>query len=228
MELRHPILLLMSMLSLSPAPFPASGQPQGATVAQVEPLYGPTFGPIAVVTFEWRQPGLSDHSIEPTGTSRGLGEWPSPSALPPALYARRGGLSPDLFRNDYWDGLPSVQHPGLGLTALPIHDAGKWTIGLLANQPAPGSAGQANYLSRFVDPFVSYTTSDALTVMLTTEPACNASGQGLSLPLNLIFARPIVSGSSMSIGAGFCYWNNSVDAGSNGIGFHIGATIRFP
>jgi hypothetical protein len=62
---------------------------------------------------------------------------------------------------------------------------------------------------------------------MTSVSGCGMAGRNLSLPVNLIIARPLASSSPVSIGAGVCYWNSSTDAGTNGVAIRFGASIPF-
>ena len=222
---RHFIPALTSILFVLQASWPALAQAQSDSAIHDMPRYGMSFGPVTLLLFEGQPYGVPPPGKQPD-VSRGLVEWQSRS-LPPALYPHREELLPGIIADSLWDSLPSLHRPGLGLAGRPITDHGRWIVGLLANQPPPSMSGQADYLSRFVDPFASYTTSDSWTVMMTTVSACGLAGANPSLPVNLILARQAVHDSSMSIGGSVCYWNNSTDAGTNGVGIRVGATIPF-
>jgi hypothetical protein len=149
---RHFFPLLTAMLLMMQASLPGEARAQGHSTLLEGPRYGIGFGAVTVLLFEG-QPESFFFPAERPESSRGLVAWQTRS-LPPALYPHREEPLTDLLADSFRDGSPALHRPGLGLAGRSIGGGGRWTVGLFANQSAPSAAGQADYLSRFVDPFV--------------------------------------------------------------------------
>jgi hypothetical protein len=112
-----------------------------------------------------------------------------------------------------------------------LKQAGPWTYGALANHiwSVAGSNSRADINATFVQPFVSYTTPDAVTYTLNTESTYDWEARQWSVPLNAVVSKVTKLGDQLvSFGGGARYWADSPDAGAKGFGLRVVVTLLFP
>lgn len=121
----------------------------------------------------------------------------------------------------------------LGPTAVVLKQAGPWTFGALANHAwsvggsTRGGAGNVNV--SFLQPFVSYTTTDAWTFTLNSETTYDWANDKLTVPVNAIISKLIkVGGQPVSLFIGGRYNAISPQSGPKGVGLRAGVTFLFP
>ncbi len=96
--------------------------------------------------------------------------------------------------------LPSTTEPTLGTekwsagpTVVALKQAGPWTYGALWNQvwSLAGNSSRVDVNQMFVQPFVAYTTTRAMTITLQSESVGNfkADGKQWTVPINLLFSK---------------------------------------
>ena len=96
--------------------------------------------------------------------------------------------------------LPSTTEPTLGTekwsagpTIVALKQAGPWTVGALWNQlwSFSGNTSRQDVNQMFVQPFLAYTTNNALTITVQSESVANfkADTDRWTVPINLLFSR---------------------------------------
>jgi len=154
---------------------------------------------------------LSPARPGPKGVIWGVG----PVALVPTATAQLSGL----------------QQWGLGPTGVALVQRGHWTVGTLANHlwSVANNGSNANLNATFVQPFVSYTTSNAWTFSLNTETSYDWEADQWAVPINFSVGKVTKLGNQLvSLGAGVRYWVDGPDSGPHGWGVRAVATLLFP
>ena len=114
-------------------------------------------------------------------------------------------LSPNTGGSFTWGAgpvmsLPSTTQPTLGTekwsagpTIVVLKQAGPWTVGALWNQlwSFSGNTSREDVNQMFVQPFLAYTTTKALTITVQSESVGNfkADTDQWTVPINLLFSR---------------------------------------
>lgn len=92
-----------------------------------------------------------------------------------------------------------------------------------------GDSGRANISATFLQPFLSYTTTDAWTFSLNTESTYNWETSDWSVPVNVGVAKLVVTDKQpISLSVGLRYWAESPTNGPEGFGARAGVTFLFP
>ncbi len=177
---------------------------------------------------------------------------PSPAAPPPQIGTTWGlgdtvqsfFLSPKAPTSSgiIWGGGPVFLYPtatsdilgahrwGAGPTAVALKQQGPWTYGVLANHiwsfAESGRGPDVN--STFIQPFIGYTTSTALTTTLNSESTYNWLSRRWIIPINLIFSQVVkIGGQPISFQVGPRYYVATTDQGARwGLRFNV--TLLFP
>jgi len=154
---------------------------------------------------------LSPAKPGPGGVIWGVG----PVALLPTATGQLSGI-------DQW---------GLGPTGVALVQRGHWTVGALANHlwSVANNGSNANVNATFLQPFLSYTTTNAWTFSLNTESTYDWAANQWAVPLNLVVTKVTKLGNQLiSLGAGVRYWVDGPDNGPHGWGGRVVATLLFP
>lgn len=121
---------------------------------------------------------------------------------------------------------------GLGPTFVVLKQFGPWTTGALANHlwSVAGDRGRAGVSQTFVQPFLSYTTSSALTFSLSSETTYNwkADDEPWTVPINLQLSKLLtLGGKPISVGAGVRYYPEAPSGGPDW-GLRLQMVLLFP
>jgi len=130
--------------------------------------------------------------------------------------------SDDLLTTDKW---------GAGPTAVILKQTGPWTYGGLTNHiwSFAGEDDRADVNATFLQPFLTYTTKNAVSTTLLTESTYNWDSAEWSVPLILVLNKVTkVGGQMLSFGGGVRYWAQSPDNGPEGWGGRLVFTLMFP
>lgn len=130
--------------------------------------------------------------------------------------------SNDLLTADKW---------GAGPTAVVLKQDGQWTYGALANQiwSFAGNGNRADVSAAFVQPFLTYTTHTATSLIVNTESLYDWNDRQWSVPINAGVTQVLRLGDQLLSVGGFArYWADSPDHGPHGWGFRITVTLLFP
>ena len=130
--------------------------------------------------------------------------------------------SDDLLTTDKW---------GLGPTAVALKQIGPWTYGGLVNHiwSVAGPDARADVNQTFLNPFVSYTTKDAVSLSAGTESTYDWESDQWSVPFSVSASKVIsVAGQLISVAAGGRYYAESTEGGPEGFGGRLALTFLFP
>lgn len=108
---------------------------------------------------------------------------------------------------------------GVGPTAVALAQRRPWTVGGLANHiwSFAGDSSRADVNSTFVQPFLTYTTPNAVSYALTSETTYNWATDAWSVPINFNVTKVKKIGEQLvSIGGGVGYWLKSPASGPEG------------
>ncbi len=190
-----------------------------------------------IIPIVWDQNDISP--LGPSGHQSGLGDslqsfWLSPSQPKPT-----GSLG-----NLVWGVGPAIALPtgnsdpllgsgkwSLGPTAIGLFIKGGLVYGALVNHvwDVAGKSGRADVSSTFIQPFVPYTTPQAITFSVNTESTYNWETDTWSIPLNFQISKLTSIGQQkVSFQAGLRYWADSPTGGPDGLGYRFNVTFLFP
>jgi hypothetical protein len=96
------------------------------------------------------------------------------------------GVGPVFLIPTATDDLLGTEKFGIGPTAVALTQTHGWTIGILANHiwSVAGADDRADVSSTFLQPFISYTTRDAVSFTLNTESSYDWEGKQWTVPIN--------------------------------------------
>jgi hypothetical protein len=120
---------------------------------------------------------------------------------------------------------------GLGPTGVVLRQDGPWTLGFLGNHiwSVAGSGNRPDINQTFLQPFVAYTTHDAVSFSLNTESTYNWKTEEWEVPINGLVTKVTRIGSQLvSIGGGVRWWADSSPGGPEGFGVRLQFTLLYP
>jgi len=129
------------------------------------------------------------------------------------------------------DELLTADKWGAGPTGVVLKQEGPWTVGMLANHvwSFAGDSDRADIDATFMQPFLSYTTPEALSLGLNTESTYDWENEQWSVPINATATKVMKFGNQLvSVGGGVRYWVDSPKNGVKGWGFRLQFTLLFP
>ncbi len=117
---------------------------------------------------------------------------------------------------------------GAGLTAVALKQQGPWTYGGLTNH-IWDVGGDTDINQTFLQPFLSYTTSNAWTFTLNTESTYDWEAEQWSVPVNAVATKVVKVGDQLvSVGGGVRYWAEGSDSAPDGCAARLVVTLLFP
>ena len=154
-------------------------------------------------------------------------------------------LSPEVTSADAWAwgaglivSLPTaskdefgVDHYTAGPTAIAVKETGPWVYGGLVSysHSIERDDGDPKVDAFFVQPFVDYTTDNAVLYELTTEASFDREEDEWSIPLEFTVNKFFEVGNMvMAVGGGLRYWIESPDSGPEGWGVNISVYFFLP
>ena len=120
------------------------------------------------------------------------------------------------------------QQTGAGVTGVVLNRDGPWTYGLLAYQSwsLGGNPTFGTQNNLYGQPFVAYTTKNAVTVTANMEAQYNYDARRTSNPLYVGVSKLMVfDGTPISFGAGPMYYVSNTPGGPSGWGARATATL---
>jgi len=141
------------------------------------------------------------------------------------------GLGPVFLFPSGSDDLLTADKWGAGPTGVALIQRGPWTFGALANQiwSYAGEDERADVNATFLQPFVSYTTSEGVSITGLTESTYNWDSEQWSVPLGLVLTKVTrIGNQALSFGGGIRYWAESPDSGPEGWAGRLVLTFMFP
>lgn len=127
--------------------------------------------------------------------------------------------------------LSGIHQWGLGPTGVALVQRGHWTLGALANHlwSVANNGTNAGVNATLVQPFLSYTTTNAWTFSLNSESTYDWAADQWAVPLNLVVSKVTKVGNQLlSVGAGVRYWADGPPSGPHGWGGRLVVTLLFP
>lgn len=120
---------------------------------------------------------------------------------------------------------------GLGPTAVILKQNEGWTFGALANHiwavENHGDVEDVN--STFLQPFVSYTYPNSLTISFNSEATYDWNTEKSTIPVNLMATKIVkLNDQLISVGGGVKYWAQDTDASPKDFGVRLIASFIFP
>jgi hypothetical protein len=181
-------------------------------------------------------PVIYQSDIVGTGSQGGLGDITQSLFFSPKEPTKGGviwGAGPALL-------LPSATRDELGTekwaagpTVVMLKQTHGWTYGLLANHlwSYAGNDDRADVNATFLQPFLSFTTKQAMTFSLNTEATYNwdADHDQWSIPVNFAVSQLMRIGKQpVQLQGGLGYWADSPQNGAEGFRFRFAVTLLFP
>lgn len=180
-------------------------------------------------------PVMSQDDIFPgSGSQTGIGDIVQSLFLSPSLATDSGwiwGAGPVFLFPSGSDDLLTADKWGAGPTGVVLKQTGPWTYGGLANHvwSFAGEDERADVNATFLQPFLTYTTKNAVSTTLLTESTYNWDSEEWSVPLILVVNKVTkIGGQMFSFGGGVRYWVESPDNGPEGWGGRLVFTLMFP
>jgi len=143
------------------------------------------------------------------------------------------GAGPALLIPTGSDELLSSEQWAAGPTIVALKQANGWTHGILANHlwglegSPPDDKDKVN--QTFLQPFLSYTTSQLTTYGVNSESSYNWRSSEWSVPINITVTQLMkIGGHPITVQAGPRYWADSARNGPEGWGFRAAITFLFP
>lgn len=154
-------------------------------------------------------------------------------------------LSPEIASEDAWAwgvgaivSLPTaskdefgVDHFAAGPTAIAVKETGPWVFGGLVSysRSIDRGDGDPKVDAFFVQPFVDYTTDNAVLFEPTTEATFDREEDEWSIPLEFTANKFFEVGNYvMAVGGGPRYWIESPDSGPEGWGVNFSVYFFLP
>jgi hypothetical protein len=203
----------------------------------VQPVIPFTLNPDWNVISRTVLPTIAQWDLAPgLGRQFGLGDTVQSLFMSPTTPGPSGiiwGIGPVALLPTATDDLLGAGRWGTGPTAVLLKQTGPWTIGALGNHiwsVGGGTRGGTDTISTtFMQPFISYTTTDAWTFSLNSESTYDWANEKLTVPVNAVVAKLIKVGEQpVSLSVGLRYYVLSPDAGPKGLGVRAGITLLFP
>lgn len=141
------------------------------------------------------------------------------------------GVGPVLLLPTGTDTLLSTRKWGAGPSVLVLNQSGPWTVGLLANQiwSYAGNDSRADFNQMLVNPFVTYTTPTAFTVVAQADIIRDWEGKRWTVPATLNASQVTMIGSQLvQIGGALRYYVASNDQSPKGFAARFTVTLLFP
>jgi hypothetical protein len=175
-----------------------------------------------------------DDIFSNAGKQSGLGDVVQSVFFSPKQATESGwiwGAGPVITLPTATDDLLGTDKWGLGTTVVGLKQNGAWTYGALANHiwSVAGNDNRQDVSATFIQPFLSYTTKEAVTFALNTETTYDWESKQWTVPINVSASKVTRVGNQLiSIGGGIRYWAESTKAGPEGLGVRLLFTLLLP
>ena len=121
--------------------------------------------------------------------------------------------------------------PDAGPTAVVLKQSGPWTYGVLANHlwSFAGDNDREHINQTYFDQWIAYTTKDAYTYSIESEPTYTWNNNDWGVPVILMASKVTKLDSQiLSIGVGAKYWADKSDNEPKGLGFVFNIILLLP
>ena len=126
----------------------------------------------------------------------------------------------DRFGADDW---------AVGPTAVALKQAGPWTFGALGNHLWDVGGSDADINATFLQPFLSYTTPEAVSYTINSESTYDWENEEWSVPINFQITKLVTIGNQpISIGGGIRYWADAPSGAADDFGARLIVVYLFP
>lgn len=141
------------------------------------------------------------------------------------------GVGPALLLPTGTDDLLSTRKWGAGPSVLVLNQSGPWTVGLLANHiwSYAGNSARADVNATLVNPFVTYTTPTAFTVVVQADINRDWEGKRWTVPATLNVSQVTRIGNQLvQIGGALRYYVASNEFSAKGVAARFTIALLFP
>jgi hypothetical protein len=141
------------------------------------------------------------------------------------------GVGPALLVPTGTDDLLSTRKWGAGPSVLLLNQSGPWTVGLLANHiwSYAGNSARADVNATLVNPFVTYTTPTAFTVVVQADINRDWEGKRWTVPATLNASQVTKIGNQLvQIGGALRYYVASNEFSAKGFAARFTIALLFP
>lgn len=181
-------------------------------------------------------PVIYQSDVAGNDSQAGLGDFLQSLFLSPKEPTKGGliwGVGPALLLPTATDDRLGSEKWAAGPTVVALKQSNGWTYGVLANHlwDYAGNDDRADLNATYVQPFVSFTTKQAMTLTLNTETTYNwdADDDRWSVPINFTVSQLIKVGKQpVSLTGGLGYWAEAPANGPEGWRFRFAVTLLFP
>lgn len=179
-------------------------------------------------------PLISQTDIVPGESQSGMGDIVQSVFFSPKAPTQSGwiwGAGPVALLPTGTDNALTADKWGVGPTAVALKQEGGWTYGGLTNHISSfaGDDDRADISATFVQPFVSYTTPEAVTYNLNTESTYDWKSNQWSVPVIATVSKVTTVGTQLlSFGGGVRYWAESSAGSPEDWGFRVFVTLLYP
>ncbi|WP_235937485.1 transporter [Marinobacter caseinilyticus] len=179
-------------------------------------------------------PLIAQDDIVPGDSQSGLGDVVQSVFFSPKAPTSSGwiwGVGPVALLPTGTDDALTADKWGAGPTAVALKQDGGWTYGGLVNHISSfaGDDDRADISASFLQPFVSFTTPEAVTYSLNTESTYDWKGSQWSVPVNATLSKVTKVGTQLiSVGGGVRYWAKSADGSPDDWGLRAFITLLYP
>jgi hypothetical protein len=192
-----------------------------------------------IIPIVWDQNNISPFG--PSGSQSGFGDisesvWFSPSQSTPVGSLGNftwGAGAVALLPTGNADPLLGTGKWGFGPTAIGLFVKGGWTYGALTNHiwDVAGKSNRADVSLTLVQPWIAYTTKNAVTLALEAESTYDWTTNEWSVPINATLSKLMTIGKqAVSFEVGLRYWADN-PAGAprpDDLGYRFNVTFLFP
>ena len=172
-----------------------------------------------------------DGGLPGSGSETGLGDTVQSFFLSPKKPSAGGwiwGAGPVFLLPTLTDNSLGLGEWGAGVTGVALKQQGPWTYGGLTNH-IWDIDGDTDINQTFLQPFISYTNSNAWTFTINTESTYDWENKQWSVPINSVVTKVTQLGDQLiSVGGGIRYSADGPDSGPEGWGVRLVATLLFP
>ncbi len=168
------------------------------------------------------------------GSQSGIGDVVQSVFFSPKLPTANGwiwGAGPVLLLPTGSDDLLTADRWAAGPTGVMLKQEGHWTYGALANHlwSFAGDNDRADINATFLQPFLTYTTPQAVSFTIQTESTYDWDSEQWSVPVHAMVGKVTkVGGQLVSLTGGVGYWVESPDNGPEGFRVRLMLTLLFP
>jgi len=197
-----------------------------------------------VVPFEMNQdwniisrtilPILSQDDVVPGKSQSGTGDIVQSLFFSPKATSESGwiwGVGPVFLLPTGSDDALTADKWGIGPTAVALKQDNGWTYGALANHiwSVAGKDNRSDISATFIQPFLSFTTPDAITYTVNSESTYDWKNNQWTIPINGLVSKVTKFGGQLvSVGGGLRYWAQGPDGAPEGLGVRVIVTLLFP